>query len=416
MRIRNIKLNEFIIILIGIIFIWQVLLQNYISIFQYFDEIISCIFFMYFIMSILIKNSIKKIDLAIIIIMFLIIIIGLLGNYKAHIQEEYTPILMDIGNTFKFCLIFLGAKTYFEKFHNKKVIITVLGKCIRAIIIPGVICALINLVTNINMYYDVRYGIRSFQFIFNHAGDLYRACLLMLMILTIDLSYYRNRNELIKKKIYIILMLFLLISTLRSLAIISAIIYLFGYYVFIMNKHIQIKFRYIAIISIISISVGYSNFTFYFLNDTTARAILLRYGLFTMKTYFPLGAGFATYGSYAAKLYYSKLYNLYNFSDYFGLSKELGNFLDDNYWPYIFGEFGFIGTVLTIMLLYYIFKAAYKSIRINNQARFANLFGFTSMVLASFASPSFSHTTAVSMFFIIALISTFSNSNKHTLE
>jgi hypothetical protein len=55
---------------------------------------------------------------------------------------------------------------------------------------------------------------------------------------------------------------------------------------------------------------------------------------------FPFGAGLATFGSHASKLFYSETYGQYGLSNMFGLSERYSEYITDTFWPMVLGEGG----------------------------------------------------------------------------
>jgi hypothetical protein len=98
--------------------------------------------------------------------------------------------------------------------------------------------------------------------------------------------------------------------------------------------------------------------------EKVARDVLYKTGFKIANQYFPLGSGFATYGGWIARSYYSPLYLKYGFTKVWGLQK-IGNseFLNDTFWPYIYGQFGFIGCILYFWILLILMKVSYNIFR-----------------------------------------------------
>jgi len=63
-----------------------------------------------------------------------------------------------------------------------------------------------------------------------------------------------------------------------------------------------------------------------------------------------VGAGFGRFGGNIASQYYSPLYYKYGLNTIYGLEKN-GKYLNDTFWPCIFGETGILGTIFYILLL-----------------------------------------------------------------
>jgi hypothetical protein len=121
------------------------------------------------------------------------------------------------------------------------------------------------------------------------------------------------------------------------------------------KKRKTIKARYLIFIGISLFIIGFPALQGYLFTFTAPRAILLKYGFITANTYFPLGAGFATYGSDMARRYYSLLYWKYEFNTRFAMSQLDGRLLDDNYFAMIIGQFGWFGFIIFLSILYKIY-------------------------------------------------------------
>ena len=104
-------------------------------------------------------------------------------------------------------------------------------------------------------------------------------------------------------------------------------------------------------------------------------------------TYFPLGAGFGTYGTAVARDTYSDLYERYGFRNIWGLDQG-EEFLTDNYWPAIMGEVGFIGLLLNVALIYMIITKLLKEAD-NVYSKQCVYFAMSTLLISSIASSSF---------------------------
>lgn len=309
---------------------------------------------------------------------------------------------------FKGFISFLAVYLYFEDGSRKRtreITLRYLNRLCRILVVPGVLLALLNLITDIGMHTEYVYGLRAFHYIFLRVGNLNGVCAEILIILTANLQYLLSEKQKKNQLIFIGLTLLLMMSTLRSRAFIYIIIYIVGYCFFIKGKRIKVRMRYFVPVGVAGAYIGWPKIQFYFIRSTrTARAVLLRYGLKTAIDYFPAGAGFGTYGTYAAKAYRSLLYSKYNFSNYYGLSEEFGAFLTDDYWPAIIAEFGFIGAIIMVGLIASIFRIILNKTENNSILRFAALFGISRLCIESLVSSSFFHTSAVIMLALIGLV------------
>jgi hypothetical protein len=271
---------------------------------------------------------------------------------------------------------------------------------------------IINLFTDIGMYTDYRYGLRTYNFIFSRVGEFYSACLLWLIVITANFHY--NKKSL-SDIIAIVLILINMCSTLRTRAFAFAILYVMLYFTYIIRKNGKIKPIYFVATIIILFFLSDDQLTKYYTNET-ARYALFKYGFVTAKNYFPLGSGFATYGTAIAQQYYSPLYYTYNFSKYWGLGSDFSAFLTDNYWPAVMGEFGFFGLILMAVLLISVIKHSI-SFTDNKYSKLCVVFGFASLLVSSIASSSFFACTRILVFMLfIACNSTTKSEKEHLIN
>jgi hypothetical protein len=78
-------------------------------------------------------------------------------------------------------------------------------------------------------------------------------------------------------------------------------------------------------------------------SESTGRAQLYRAGERIARDNFPLGVGFGRFASYPSRLHYSPVYDDYELSSVYGLSRQYPNFIDDTAWPSVMGETGYAG-------------------------------------------------------------------------
>ena len=110
--------------------------------------------------------------------------------------------------------------------------------------------------------------------------------------------------------------------------------------------------------------------------------------------FFPLGAGWGTFGSSASRdVFYSPLYGHYGISTLWGGSVRYGSFLVDTFWPKIIGEQGWIGFAIYIWLWLLCGRTAVKLAFKTNRDLMANfgLYSFFALLLVSAATPVYNY-------------------------
>ena len=119
--------------------------------------------------------------------------------------------------------------------------------------------------------------------------------------------------------------------------------------------------------------------------------------------FFPLGSGFATYGSAPAKMFYSPLYVKYNFNSVWGLSAGFGEFLTDSFWPMVIGELGVFGSFFYMLSIILMFKFIIKGSI--DEFRFSILFIIAMICILSISSSIvLVGNYSVIIFFVLAII------------
>lgn len=380
------------------LFIFQYLLQEHVGIFKYWDEFYSMLFFP--IISIKIfklakekqKVNIKRDDKIILFSSIIIIIMGVIGNI-AYGYQELSMIPQEILLVFKFLLSFYTTKMIFKDlkiYHNEKI-----ANHTKLITVFLFILIILDYIFGF-FPYTIRYGIKSEQLFFGH-----QTILAAVMIVNLSLLLLCSNSK--NKKYYIFINLLIIAMTLRAKAL--AIVVIFGIlYYWIITKGKNINLKLIIVIIIVAVVVASQQIYFYFIDiSDSARSVLLKTSFVVANDHFPIGSGFATFATYLSGENYSKIYEKYGIENTYGIRKGNAQFISDNFWPAIIGEFGYLGLILYSMILILMYKKIHKKYRENRTVYLAALVPFLYLLVASTAESAFLHTVAVSMFFIIGL-------------
>lgn len=278
-----------------------------------------------------------------------ICIIGGISNLYAGINTEVKTIILDMYSFLKMFLVYLGTEvilTNSEDVVNN--LIKKLATLFKAFILLSFVCGILTFVGILDMYSTTRFGMPNYSFLYNNASQ-YGVLVSVALAFVIFADNKRNI-------IYEIMALIVMVLTLKGMALIVVACYV------MLNLVVKRKIKIWQIVLLgaaLAFVLRYQIYT-YLLNATAPRAILLKYGVITANTYFPLGSGFATYGSEMAARYYSPLYLMYNFTDRKALTypSQGGIYLNDTYLGMSFGQFGWIGTLFLLLVIYIIGKKA----------------------------------------------------------
>lgn len=391
------NVHELAFVIMFILLFFQSILSDRICyVFSYTDELFAVIGLMtlsspYVRKYVFMHNTYVK---RIFKLLLVILIIGCLSTIRYKIQSDLMVNLYDCFALMKmFVICFLGLSLLYRCSLNKVLEIIFFLVCMY--ILLGGIFGILNLFGDIGMSEEYRFGIRNFRFINSNSGDY-------ASILIIALSIVHLQSGMTGKK-YIflkLLTLFCLILTLRGKAISMVLTY--TVLIWLLKYYKGISLKSLAILAMIGFGGAYWQIKFYFVDNITARGLFLLYGLITANNFFPFGAGFSTYGSNMAKVNYSPLYTEYGFSSYYGMSAEQPQFLNDNFWPMIIAQFGWISFILYAFILVLFFKIVNIEFSLK-QLKIAGFILFFLLIYSSIGGPIFVHYIGCASILVFSL-------------
>lgn len=388
----------FLVVLFVIAFFQQKLLQIF-PVFSYCDELLT----IWAIYNICKYRFVNPIYVYMCLIICVLVGIGVYGNYISKYNREINVIIGDIGNCFKVFITFLGSSLYFIhnlSYQQYEQFIKKANQVSHCLLIVLGLMAFINLFMDIGMRPEYRYGIPCFSFIFVGSGNLAFLFYTLLIVQTMSLEFDRS----IKNRLFILLAILVWLSTLRSRVFLFVIFYgLLYWFVICKDKRIRIGISNVLIGAILFYLVCYDQAKVYLDNDATARYNLLYVGYKLMIKYLPFGSGFGTFATDAAVKYYSPVYYEYGLDRIYGLSPDDPAFAHDCYWPAIMGEFGILGTMFFLLLVFYLFKLMFKFVYNKFQLMVIIFVCFT-QIIASTATAVFFHYVTVWLMFFVAII------------
>lgn len=378
-----------------LLFVFQSLLSDFSPVFSYIDEA-PLILFAFLIFAKVVKTgklSFNRESRKYVTALALFVLVGLAGNVIYRYQPT-NLVLIDLITNLKF----FGAIAFFSMWMGESTLkarrIPNMAKVLTVVL---TVFFLIDRVVNI-FPADYRYGIKSAVLFYDHPTYLAGICAFLIAIMTI----YGPE----KFKPYIFLDLVIMVFTLRSKAVVSAIVYVM-LYVIIKKLHAKLKIWQIIVVGIIGVVCAWSQIYFYFINlgGQSARSVMLLTSFLIMKDYFPIGTGFATYASHSAAVNYSPVYSKYGFELIYELrNSTVGTFFDDQFWPIILGQTGVIGTACYIYILFYFFRKIQMQFKLDMNKYMAGLFVYIYLLISSTAEPAFNNSVAIPLAMVIAMV------------
>lgn len=387
-----------------LLFFTLVFLYDYfVSYLSYLDELIavSFIFFLFFV------NKIKllKSEYAIIILLFFVLFLGLLSNTLTEDKILFKAAALDLLSFFKAFIAYFGVRIFFKDIS----LVSFYPSLKRmALVCLFLILGFIVADLSFNIFPKAsRFGIRSIQLFFTHPSRLSFAISFIFILLY---PYFIN-----KWKSVLIFVLMVGLITLRVKYFGFFLIALFFIYYKNIIARINLNYIYflIALAPIVLFVIFRDWILFYFSDEAIrlgwSRAVLLKYSFIIARDFFPLGTGFGSYGSYFSGADYSWVYQYYGIDRVWGIMKKYHQFIADQYWPMVLGQFGIFGLMAMfgviisyISILLNFFKNQ-KDVFLKNSI-ISGLLGLILLLIDSSSDAIFSQNRGVATFMFLALI------------
>lgn len=386
MRIK-IRKNTLFLIFWIVLLIIQSPLEQLNSAFSYLDEITALLGIVMIVLHFQEFSTLDTVyhEKQVIFLLTLYIFIGLLAN----IIYNYQPINIVIQDLFvnvKFYLSVLFGLLLF----NKKIVHkdrAQISSAMRLLSLAFLALFVVDRVTSCFGISEVRFGIRSFKLNYYHQTYLAAA---FAGLITLLIIFYEKAN-----RKFIIIDTIMMAFTLRSKAFGAAIVLIVLAYIIFIHKG-KFKVWQMLLLAFLGLLVGWSQISFYFikLGGQSARSVMLLTSLKIMREYFPIGTGFSTFASHMAGAHYSPIYIKYGLQTVYGLSDSTAPFLDDQFWPIIFGQTGFLGTIVYIGILFIYYRRISLLRHLDKYIYCGTLFSYIYLLISSTSEPAFNNSIA----------------------
>lgn len=373
------------------LFLFRGLLEQQISLLKYADEIVALVAFPIFLLQL--KRNHFKLRLSGVLVGYgryivLLIVIGMVSSLHFHYQPR-TAALSDSFLCIKFWLAIYVGEFFLPGFLCQKFAKSVF---FHIKLMTWFYMALV-VVDNVFHVFpaSIRYGLRSTQLFYGHPTVFVSCCVFLIAILLSIRDWISGSEK------YLIILLLLMCSTLRSKAFGSAFtIALIYYFAYIRKKKITV--RTVALFAPVVVALSWEQIEYYFfssIQNDSARYQLLVKSIQVANEHFPFGSGFATYGSYYSAVYYSPLYEGYGLSTVNGLRPDGGAFISDSFWPMILGQFGWLGLICYCAALLALFMRIQKMREYSKAIYTSGLSILVHLLITSTGESAFVHPLAI---------------------
>lgn len=325
-----------------------------------------------------------------------IVFVGAVSNIFSNLVN-CIPILIDIFGMIKLPIGYMYVLGIVSN-KNKKIVLNNLEIVAKVFVLIVFVCGIINSIYDIGMSYDIRYGLRSYTFLYTNPGGL-NGTLFVAYSVICATTFNKEVKYFFEGMVF-----FSVLMTLRGsgIGVIGVLLMLKMYNYFKkLNKPISVK--KLIPVGIGAVILAWNQIMQYFIKQTSLRSLMLRNAIVVFKRYFPLGAGFATYGSDQAFKNYSRLYYEFGYNDIHMLNRETGRVANDNFWPMILAQFGLLGIVCYLYILYSQFAYVMK-LKVESEVKITAIGLLAVLLIGSVGNAVYTSASGLLIYIILGLI------------
>ena len=325
------------------------------SFFGYWDEIIELI--VIFIGFLTLNKTVQKKYLIISLLLIIMLILALMGNLIFEYVPTMNAIFRDVIGFLKFPIILMILKKInyddsVNKFIDNKFI-----RFIKFIIIIIFIGGVISIFKDIGLSQnEIRNGLKPYKFLFSHPTYLVLTSVFLLIF--IDSWNYKNDK---KGFIYQFMLLIVIALTMRTKGIIIAALYIFIKYAGNWLK--RLKFFYWIGTFFVAFFAAYQKLQLYASYASSPREALYKGSILLANKCFPFGSGFASFASHISATSGSKVYEFIDIPYYWVENGNKYAVLGDAGLAYYIGQFGYLGFIIFVIVMFSIYKMTLKDIQ-----------------------------------------------------
>lgn len=387
---------------IAVIFVFLMCLENLTDIgilktlFRYSDELFALLCMFYLVRHI---HYLLKYKAVIIALWLVLLAVGAVSSVIYRYQSLMISGVDGILIVSKFMIGYLAAFVY-TRLHPGDLCQKANGAVRMVTVILFLLMVHDMIFTPIFPQGEYRYFTNSVVLMFPHATY----CAAAMATILIFLGYTDKDGGNIP---YMILATVIGMLTLRAKAMAFFAVY-WLLYVSLVVLRLRNVFALLGIGGLGGLIVGMEQILLYFFdtNHYSPRNIMLQDSIELANQYFPLGTGFATFGSTLAAQHYSPIYTQLGYEKLDGMQSTNTSYLTDCFWPEIIAQFGWIGTVVFVIVVVLLLILAIRKIKKNVYAGYGMLAIMVFMLINSTAESSFFNPTSFFLFILFGLFET----------
>lgn len=242
--------------------------------------------------------------------------------------------------------------------------------------------------------FDFRYFTYSLQLCFQHPTYLAVVCLTCMAVLILNMKYDNNNFK------YIVFLSITTFLTFRTKAMAAVLITWAIYFVYI---KFQLPMKKLILLGVTGVALyfGLDQFKIYFTEGDSVpiRLKMMKDGINIAQQHFPLGSGFGTFGTTVAYDMKSSFYYELGYMSGYYENQPVG----DVFWPGIFSQAGWIGTVFFASCIVIMLLDSLDRIKKDKFAGWCMLSILAYAIVASTAETAFFNPATAFMFIIYGI-------------
>lgn len=367
------------------------------SIIQYTAEVVTLFSCGYLIKRLIDKRPLQKRNSLYTSLMLMMIGVGLIVAILQGYQS-LLPIVVDAFLCMKFIVVFLAMETYMST--GKRTAITPrMMRLYRGLtyVLTGLL--VLNLVIPVFPVREFRYFMWAQMLFFSHPTMMVVTCVALSALFACTAGEDK-RNM---RCFYLSCLLAFSALRAKGVAWVAVALVLMLARNYIAAKPKASKAFIIGCGCILVVLFGYEQFAFYYLRGlrTTSRGIMISDAVY-LANHHLFGTGLASFGSSMAAEYYSPLYTELGYQSVYGFTRANPTFLTDGFWNIIIGQFGWPGTVITLMYFYYLYKRC-DSLKHSVYQYVASILVFVYLLISSIGETALFNTYAPMLAIVLSL-------------
>lgn len=361
--------------------------------FGLYDELVAGVFFVALVVYV-VRRGIPKEYFKDVALFTFFLGVGFLGTILNNIQP-LPAVFEDVVSCSKFVMAFYGVRILVRGTDAEEVMRNLERICYVLIVALFVLTIIDEMLPNLLFESGASgSGLHAVQLFYYHPSVLAQVSAILLAVISIRPSR-RNYG-------YRAMALAVLLATLTSKALGFVFLYLFicGYG----KTKSGLAKAIITLCAVLCvIFVASSTLDEYYGNELSARYTLTMDSIEIANENAPIGLGFAAFGSAAAVSYYSPVYIGLGYMARYGLGYGSTSYLTDTFWPVLFGEFGYFGTLAFAGIIFLILKRCVSLFRIDKDAGVGGLSIMGYLLISSTAATAFFNPISVSNAMVLGL-------------